>query len=45
VKALCGADFNNVMMVGDHNQSIYGFSTSSPKYMQAFARDFLVDPT
>jgi DNA helicase II / ATP-dependent DNA helicase PcrA len=41
VKALCGADFNNVMMVGDHNQSIYGFSTSSPKYMQAFARDFL----
>ncbi len=40
VKALCGADFNNVMMVGDPNQSIYGFTTSSPKYMQDFARDF-----
>jgi DNA helicase-2/ATP-dependent DNA helicase PcrA len=40
VKALCGADYNNVMMVGDPNQSIYGFTTSSPKYMQDFARDF-----
>jgi DNA helicase II / ATP-dependent DNA helicase PcrA len=40
VKALCGADFNNVMMVGDPNQSIYGFTTSSPKYMQHFERDF-----
>ena len=40
VKALCGAGFNNVMMVGDPNQSIYGFTTSSPKYMQDFARDF-----
>lgn len=40
VKALCGTDFNNVMMVGDPNQSIYGFTTSSPKYMRDFARDF-----
>jgi len=40
VKALCGADFNNVMMVGDPNQSIYGFTASSPKYMQHFERDF-----
>jgi DNA helicase-2/ATP-dependent DNA helicase PcrA len=40
VKALCGADFNNVMMVGDPNQSIYGFTTSSPKHMKDFARDF-----
>jgi DNA helicase II / ATP-dependent DNA helicase PcrA len=40
VKALCGTELTNVMMVGDPNQSIYGFTTSSPKYMQNFARDF-----
>jgi DNA helicase II / ATP-dependent DNA helicase PcrA len=40
IKALCGAEFNNVMMVGDPNQSIYGFTTSSPKYMQQFVREF-----
>ena len=40
VKALCGAEFNNVMMVGDPNQSIYGFTTSSPKYMNDFRREF-----
>lgn len=40
VKALCGPDFKNVMMVGDPNQSIYGFTTSSPKYMKDFERDF-----
>ena len=28
------------MMVGDPNQSIYGFTTSSPKYMSDFERDF-----
>ena len=40
VKALCGSDFRNVMMVGDPNQSIYGFTTSSPKYMTDFERDY-----
>jgi DNA helicase-2/ATP-dependent DNA helicase PcrA len=40
VKALCGADFKNIMIVGDPNQSIYGFTTSSPKYMKDFERDF-----
>ena len=40
VKALCGTELTNVMMVGDPNQSIYGFTTSSPKYMLDFARDF-----
>lgn len=40
VKALCGRDFKNVMMVGDPNQSIYGFTTSSPRYMKDFERDF-----
>ncbi len=40
VKALCGAELTNVMMVGDPNQSIYGFTTFSPRFMQDFARDF-----
>jgi DNA helicase-2/ATP-dependent DNA helicase PcrA len=40
VKALCGTELINVMMVGDPNQSIYGFTTSSPRYMKDFARDF-----
>jgi DNA helicase II / ATP-dependent DNA helicase PcrA len=40
IKALCGTGFNNVMMVGDPNQSIYGFTTSSPRYMQDFTREF-----
>jgi DNA helicase-2/ATP-dependent DNA helicase PcrA len=40
INALCGSEFRNVMMVGDPNQSIYGFTTSSPKYMGDFERDF-----
>lgn len=40
VKALCGSNFKNVMMVGDPKQSIYGFTTSSPRYMTDFERDF-----
>lgn len=38
--ALCGDSFKNVMMVGDPKQSIYGFNTSSPKYMDLFKTDF-----
>lgn len=38
--ALCGEDFDNVMMVGDPKQSIYGFNTSSPKYMEQFESQF-----
>jgi DNA helicase II / ATP-dependent DNA helicase PcrA len=40
VKALCGTELTNIMMVGDPNQSIYGFTTSSPRYMRDFERDF-----
>lgn len=40
VCALCGEGFNNVMLVGDPKQSIYGFNTSSPKYMERFEIDF-----
>lgn len=38
--ALCGDSFNDVMMVGDPKQSIYGFNTSSPEYMWRFEEEF-----
>ncbi|ORE39894.1 ATP-dependent helicase [Pseudomonas aeruginosa] len=38
--ALCGDSFKNVMMVGDPKQSIYGFNTSSPEYMDRFKFEF-----
>lgn len=41
VKALCGDSFNNVMMVGDANQSIYGFNGSDSDFMtKSFVADF-----
>lgn len=41
IRALAGDSFRNIMMVGDPNQSIYGFNTSSPKYLtQEFKTDF-----
>jgi DNA helicase-2/ATP-dependent DNA helicase PcrA len=40
IQALFGTEFKNVMMVGDPNQSIYGFTTSSPKYMQQFVHEY-----
>lgn len=36
LKSLCGDQIKNVMIVGDPNQSIYGFNGSAPKYMQTF---------
>lgn len=41
ITALCGDSFRNVMMVGDPKQSIYGFNTSDPRFMEDFARDFV----
>ncbi|HFF5964806.1 ATP-dependent helicase [Stenotrophomonas indicatrix] len=38
--ALCSDGFRNLMMVGDPRQSIYGFNTSGPEYMERFGRDF-----
>lgn len=38
--ALCSDGFRNLMMVGDPRQSIYGFNTSGPEYMDRFGRDF-----
>ena len=41
IRALCGSDFRNIMMVGDENQSIYAFNGSNSKYMsELFVRDF-----
>lgn len=41
VKALCGENFSNVMMVGDANQSIYGFNGSDSEFMtRYFVADF-----
>lgn len=40
ISALCGTEFKNVVMVGDPKQSIYGFNTAGPQYMQQFATDF-----
>jgi DNA helicase-2/ATP-dependent DNA helicase PcrA len=44
IQAWCGSDYNNIMMVGDENQSIYAFNGSSSKYMsESFVCDF--EPT
>lgn len=40
LRALCGERFKNILLVGDPKQSIYGFNTSSPEYLQAFKSDF-----
>lgn len=40
VCALCADGYRNLMMVGDPKQSIYGFNTSSPEYMERFSEEF-----
>ena len=41
IRALCGEIFCNVMMVGDANQSIYGFNGSDSDFMsKCFVTDF-----
>ena len=40
IRALCADEFNNVMMVGDPKQSIYGFTKSGPQYMAQFKKEF-----
>ena len=39
ISALANPDAN-VMLVGDPKQSIYGFNSSSPHYMESFATEF-----
>lgn len=41
ITAMCSSNVHkNVMMVGDPRQSIYGFNTSGPEYMERFAEEF-----
>ena len=40
LKSICGNVIKNVMMVGDPNQSIYGFNGAASSYMQ---KDFVTD--
>lgn len=40
IRALCGDNYRNVMMVGDPKQAIFGFNGASPKYLEFFERDF-----
>ena len=41
LRALTGNENKNIMLVGDPNQSIYGFNGSSSKYMKdCFTRDY-----
>ena len=41
IKVLCGEKIQSVLMVGDHNQMIYGFNGSSHQYfLQNFKQDF-----
>lgn len=40
ITALCGDKHKNLMMVGDPRQSIYGFNTSSPEFMERFGAEF-----
>jgi DNA helicase II / ATP-dependent DNA helicase PcrA len=40
LRALCGSEYRNVMMVGDPRQAIFVFSGASPHYMDLFETDF-----
>ena len=41
IKVLCGEKIQSILMVGDHNQMIYGFNGSSHQYfLQDFKQDF-----
>ncbi len=40
LKALCGAEHRNVMLVADSDQHIYGFTGANDKYLAMFKKDF-----
>ncbi len=40
LRALCGDEYRNVMMVGDPKQAIYGWNDASPEFMNRFEVDF-----
>lgn len=40
LKALCGTEYKNIMMVGDPKQAIYMWRDANPKYLDLFLKDF-----
>ena len=40
IRALCGSEYRNVMMVGDPKQAIFGWTGANPKYLDLFEQDF-----
>lgn len=40
IRALCGSNYDNVMMVGDPKQAIFVWNGADPKYLDFFKRDF-----
>ena len=40
IRALCGENYRNIMMVGDRNQAIFGWNGADPKFMQLLKIDF-----
>jgi DNA helicase-2/ATP-dependent DNA helicase PcrA len=38
--SLCGANYKNVLMVGDPRQAIYVWNGANPKYLELFVADF-----
>ncbi|MBN9395447.1 MAG: ATP-dependent helicase [Candidatus Melainabacteria bacterium] len=40
LRALCGTEYKNVMVVGDEKQAIYVFCGADPKYLYAFREVF-----
>lgn len=40
LRALCGLEYRNVMMVGDPKQAIFVWHGADPKYIDLFERDF-----
>nr|VFK01043.1 MAG: DNA helicase-2 / ATP-dependent DNA helicase PcrA [Candidatus Kentron sp. LFY] len=40
IRALCGPEYRNVMVVGDPKQAIFQWNGAHPKYLDLFERDF-----
>ena len=40
IRALCGPEYRNVMLVGEPKQAIFGWNGADPKYLDLFKQDF-----
>ena len=43
IRALCGLEHRNIMIVGDPKQAIFVWNGADPKYLDKFKRDFLAE--